>query len=68
MQRERRDFLTYQEGNGSLLCSDEAEMGLLWMGAGLSSFLSSGDGYVGNFLSCSKGVKEPLEVPDDRCD
>ena len=22
----------------------------------------------GNFLSCSKGVKDPLEVPDDRCD
>ena len=22
----------------------------------------------GNFLSCSKGVKDPLEVPEDRCD
>ena len=22
----------------------------------------------GNFLSCSKGVKDPLEVPDIRCD
>ena len=22
----------------------------------------------GNFLSCSKGVKDPLEVPDLRCD
>ena len=22
----------------------------------------------GNFLSCSKGVKEPLEVPEFRCD
>ena len=22
----------------------------------------------GNFLSCSKGVKDPLEVPDVRCD
>ena len=21
-----------------------------------------------NFLSCSKGVKDPLEVPEDRCD
>ena len=34
--------------------------GLLWMWAGLSCFLSSGDGYAGNFLSCSKGVKDPL--------
>ena len=23
---------------------------------------------LGNFLSCSKGVKDPLEVPDVRCD
>ena len=22
----------------------------------------------GNFLSCSKGVKDPLEFPDVRCD
>ena len=22
----------------------------------------------GNFLSCRKGVKDPLEVPEDRCD
>ena len=22
----------------------------------------------GNYLSCSKGVKDPLEVPDVRCD
>ena len=38
------------------------------MWVGLSCFLSSGDGYVGNFLSCSKGVKDPLEVPEVRCD
>ena len=24
--------------------------------------------YVGNFLSCSKGVKDPLKVPEVRCD
>ena len=23
---------------------------------------------LGNFLSCSKGVKNPLEVPEVRCD
>ena len=38
------------------------------MWAELSCFLSSGDRYVGNFLCCSKGVKDPLEVPEDRCD
>ena len=25
-------------------------------------------GMLGNFLSCSKGVKDPLEVPEVRCD
>ena len=25
-------------------------------------------GMLGNFLSCSKGVKDPLEVPELRCD
>ena len=25
-------------------------------------------GMSGNYLSCSKGVKDPLEVPEDRCD
>ena len=25
-------------------------------------------GMSGNFLSCRKGVKDPLEVPDVRCD
>ena len=33
-------------------------MGLLWMFAGLSCFLSSGAGMSENFLSCSKGVKD----------
>ena len=38
------------------------------MWAGLSCFLSSGDGYVADFLSCRKAVKDPLEVPEVRCD
>ena len=46
MQRERREFLTDQAGKGFLLWSYEAEMGLLWMWAGLSSR----DGNVGELL------------------
>ena len=38
------------------------------MWAELSCFLSSGDRYVGNFLCCSKSVRDPLEVPEVRCD
>ena len=59
MRRERGEFFTDHAGKGSLLSRYEAETGLLWMWAGLSCFLSSGDGYVGNYLSCSKVVKDP---------
>ena len=39
-------------------------------GCGRYSRASSGveTGISGNFLSCSKGVREPLEVPEFRCD
>ena len=39
-------------------------------GCGRDSRASSREetGMSGNFLSCSKGVKDPLEVPDVRCD
>ena len=68
MRRKGREFFPDDEGKGSLFLSYEAETGLLWMWAGLSCFLSGGDWYVGIFLSCSKGVKDPLEVPEVRCD
>ena len=68
MRWERREFFLDYAGKGSLLSSQEAETGLLWMWAGLSCFLSSETGVSGNFLSCSKGVKDPLEVPEVRCD
>ena len=50
MRRERREFFPDHAGKGSLLSSQEAETGLLWMWAGLSCFLSSGDGYVAELL------------------
>ena len=39
-------------------------------GCGRDSHASSRveTGMSGNFLSCSRGVKDPLEVPDVRCD
>ena len=68
MRRERREFFPDHAGKGSLLSSYEADTGLLWMWAGLSCFLSNGDGYVRELLECSKGVKDPLEVSEGRCD
>ena len=50
MPREIQEFFPDYAGKGSLLSSKEAETGLLWMWAGLSCFLSSGDGYVGELL------------------
>ena len=51
-----------------MLSSYEAETGLLWMWAGLSCFLRVETGMSGNFLSYSKGVKDPLEIPEVSCD
>ena len=56
-RRERIPPLELEGGNGNPLDV-----------AGVSYFLSSGDGYVGELLECSKGVKDPLEVPEVRCD
>ena len=55
MRRERRKFFPDHAGKGSLLSSYEAEKGLLWMWAGPSCFLSSGDGYVGELLELQQG-------------
>ena len=50
MRREGREFFPDYAGKGFLLSSKEEEAGLLWMWAGLSCFLLSGDGYVGELL------------------
>ena len=60
MRRERREFFKDHAGKGSLLSSYEAETGLLWMWAGLSSFLSSGDEYVGELLELQQGCEGPF--------
>ena len=43
-------------------------MGLLWMWPDSRGSSEVDTGMSGNFLSCSKGVNDPLEVPEDRCD
>ena len=50
MRRECQEFVPDHAGKGSLLPSYVGETGLLWMWAGLSCFLSSGDGYAGELL------------------
>ena len=60
MRRERREFFPQHAGEGSLLSSYEAETGLFWMWAGLSCFLPSGDGYVGELLELQQGFEVPF--------
>ena len=60
MRWERREFFPDLAGKGSVLSSYEAETGLLWMWAGLSCFLSSGDEYVGELLELQQGCEEPF--------
>ena len=60
MRRKRQEFFPHHAGKGSHLFSKEAEMGLLWMWAGLSCFLSSGDGYVGELLQLQQGSEGPF--------
>ena len=68
MQREPREFFPDHPGKGSLLSSKEADRDSY--GCGRDSRASSRveTGMAGNFLSCSKGVKDPLDIPEFRCD
>ena len=60
MRRERREFFPEHAGKVSLLSSYEMETGLLWMWAGLSCFLSSADGYVGELLELQQWCEGPF--------
>ena len=60
MRPERREFFPDNAGNGFLLSIYEAETGLLRMWAGLSCFLSSGEGYVGELLELQQGCEGPF--------
>ena len=60
MRWECWEFFPDHAGKGSLLSSDEAEKGLLWMWAGFLLFLSSGDGYVGELLELQQGCEGPF--------
>ena len=68
MRRERLEFFPDHAGKGSLLRARRRKQGS--SGCGRDSRASSRVEWrmSGNFLSCSKGVKDPLEVPEFRCD
>ena len=68
MRRERRDFFPDHAGKYPFSRAMRRKRGS--SGCGRDSRASSRvETFTsGNFLSCSKGVKDPLEVPEVRCD
>ena len=68
MRQECLEFFSELAAKGALISSYEAETGLLGMWAGPSCFLSRGDGYAGELLVLHKGVKDPSDFPEVRCD
>ena len=60
MRRESREIFPDEAGKESLISSYEVETRLLWMWAGPSCFISSGDGYVGDLLDLQQGCQRPF--------
>ena len=68
MRQERREFFPDQQRKEPVSRARRRKRSS--SGCGRNSRASSRveSGMSGNFLSCSKGVKDPLEVPEGRCD
>ena len=68
MRQERREFFPDHAGKDPSSRARRRKRGS--SGCGQDSRASSRveTGMSGNFLSCSKGVNDPLEFPDVRCD
>ena len=68
MRRECRKFFPTKQGKDPSSLARRMKRG--YSGCGQDPRVSSlvEMGMSGNFLSCSKGVKDPLEVPEVRCD
>ena len=68
MRGECPEFFPDQAGKDSLISSYEAETGLSGCRRDPRASSIVETGMSGNFLICSKGVKDLLEVPEVRCD
>ena len=68
MQRDRREFFPTTLGKDPSSRARRRKRGSFGCGRDSRASSQVETGMSGNFLSCSKGVKDPLEVPDVRCD
>ena len=68
MQRERGEFFPPTQGKDSSSRAWRRKWGSSVCGRDSRASSRMETGMSGNFLSCSKGVKDPLEDPEVRCD
>ena len=68
MRRERREFFPTTQGKDPSSGARRRKRGSSGCGRDWHASSRVETGMSGNFLSCSKGVKDPLEVPEVRCD
>ena len=68
MRRKHREFFPEHAGKGSLHRSSRRKRGSSGCGRDSRDSPRVETGMSGNFLSCSKGVKDPLEFPEVRCE
>ena len=67
MRRERREFFPTRQGKDPSSRARRRRRGSSECGRNSRASSRVETGMSGNFLSCSKGVKDPLEVPEVRC-
>ena len=68
MRREHREIFPEHEGKDPSSRARRRKWGSSGCGRDYRASSRVETGMSGNFLSCSKGVKDPLEVPEVRCD
>ena len=68
MRRERRDSFPTTQGKYHSTRSRRPKRGSFGCVRNSRASTQLETGMSGNFLSCRKGVKDPLEVPEFRCD
>ena len=68
MRRERRKFFPEHSGKDPSSRAMRLKRGSVGCGRDSRASFRVETGMSGNFLSCNKGVKGPLEVPEVRCD
>ena len=68
LRRERREFFPDHAGKDPSSRAMRRKRGSSGCGRDSLAYSRVETGMPGNFLSCSKGGKDPLEVPEVRCD